>query len=73
MALTEIFCPVRSSHVRSFADPIFFLLRPRRNYYDTLVKVFGKDGISSQFQAVVKTLPESKRKLLQDVYKGLNQ
>lgn len=48
-------------------------MRLGRNYYDTLVKVFGKDGVPAQFPAVLKSLPSNKRKLLQDVYNGLNK
>lgn len=44
-----------------------------RNYYDTLVTVFGKDKIAAQIPALLKALPSNKRKLLQDVYKGLNK
>ena len=44
-----------------------------RNYYDTLAKLFGKDGVPKQLPAVLKTLPQNKRKVLQDVYDGLNK
>lgn len=44
-----------------------------RNYYDTLEKLFGKKGVPQQLQAVLKVLPQNKRKLIQDVCDALNK
>lgn len=44
-----------------------------RNYYDTLAKVFGEKGVSAQLPALLKALPQNKRKLLQDVVNGLSK
>eukprot|EP00752_Nemacystus_decipiens_P003949 g3616.t1 len=44
-----------------------------RNYYDTLAKVFGEKGVSAQLPALLKALPQNKRKLLQDVVSGLSK
>lgn len=44
-----------------------------RNYYDTLAKVFGgTKGVSQQLPALLKALPQNKRKLLQDFCDGFN-
>lgn len=45
----------------------------RRNYYDTLAKVFGEKGVSAQLPTLLKALPQNKRKLLQDVVTGLSK
>ncbi len=44
-----------------------------RNYYDTLAKLFGEKGVSAQLPALLKALPQNKRKLLQDVVDGLSK
>ena len=44
-----------------------------RNYYDTLAKVFGQKGVPQQMPALMKALPQNKRKLLQDVVDGLSK
>lgn len=44
-----------------------------RNYYDTLAKVFGEKGVPAQMPALLKALPQNKRKLLEDVVKGLSK
>ncbi|CAN0045088.1 unnamed protein product [Laminaria digitata] len=44
-----------------------------RNYYDTLAKVFGAKGVPQQMPALMKALPQNKRKLLQDVVNGLSK
>ena len=47
--------------------------KKRRNYYDTLAKVFGDKGVKAQLPALLKALPQNKRKLLQDVVDGLSK
>lgn len=54
----------------SFAKNVFFFCR---NYYDTLAQVFGEKGVSAQLPALLKALPQNKRKLLQDVVTGLGK
>ena len=69
---SAVHCAIRST-TRSAVCSAFRSAACLRNYYDTLAKVFGAKGVSQQMPALMKALPQNKRKLLQDVVDGLSK